>query len=199
MLFKLFRESETERIVEDQQQLLSANVRFASSAAGGDRTPSGHSRDRWRRPASFRKLISLVSRGVVGQFVRRLKRQNNKHEKRRNRGDRAVSEPRQRQRPAGAEGFRCWGAGVRLPCLLLRADREWEGGSLWALLHQVTCSTCLTGKHRHTYLVQRFIDVLRCLCSYPGMLANRVLLINVFRENNSPKSGFSFKNVYQLC
>lgn len=60
----------------------------------------------------------------MGQFVRRLKRQNNKHEKRRDRGDRAVSEPRQRQRPAGAEGLRCWGASVRLPCLLLRADRE---------------------------------------------------------------------------
>lgn len=60
------------------------------------------------------------------------------HEERRHRGDGEVPEPGQRQRPAGGEALRGGGAGVRLPCLLLRVDSEWEGSALWALLHQVT-------------------------------------------------------------
>lgn len=60
------------------------------------------------------------------------------HDERGYRRHREVLQPGQRPWPASVRALRGGRAGVRLPCLLLRVDSEWEGSVLRAVLHQVT-------------------------------------------------------------
>lgn len=114
-------------------------VRVVACPAGGDESHTGDTEDRAKKKQVWQKLIRALSRHRWWSAVSDRTTVNRRnHEERRYRGHGEVPEPGQRQRPAGSEALRGGGAGVRLPCLLLRVDSEWKGSALWALLHKVT-------------------------------------------------------------
>ncbi len=106
-------------------------VRVVACPAGGAESRTGHTHththtdDRRGRGSSGRSRLEPPADTGGGRVVSdrgAVNRTN--HEERRHRGDGEVPEPGQRQRPAGGEALRGGGAGVRLPCLLLRVDSE---------------------------------------------------------------------------
>lgn len=97
-------------------------LRYHLSSRGRCESPLGHAdaADPGRKKRLRQKLITAERIQVVATV-----RSNEiKHEERRRRGDGEVPESGQRQRPAGCAALRGGGAGVRLPCLLLRVDSE---------------------------------------------------------------------------
>lgn len=127
------------------------------------------------------KLITAVdrdrwqwSRYTICPPKKQKKKKRAEHDERGYRGHGEVLRPGQRPWPAGDEALRGGRAGVRLPCLLLRVDSEWEGSVLWAVLYQVTPHLVCTSRWPSTtvfcFLMTALAKRIR-LCSYVHSLA----------------------------